>query len=372
MIGVMRTAMSARGATLAIFCVAVVVASSFLAAAGRNGDFAVDLRRAFLPAAERVLHGHSPLPAPDSPVVASGQAYVYPPLTALVLAPVSWLPFWVVAVVTTLLLAAAVVGTLRLLGVSDPRCYAAAFLWGPVLAALQTANLTLLLGLALAAVWRWRDVPGRSGPALAAALAPKLFLWPLAIWALLTRRTRTAVVGIGLALLVTFVTWAAVGFDGLRDYPRLTHNLSRFEQDDAVTVYALARGLGVASHTAWALWLVVGLAVLVAGCVAAARGDEQRAFALLIAASLVLTPIVWLHYFAILLVPLAIARRRFDLTWLLPVVLIGASGTGNGGVARTALVLGVAAVVVGCSLVRQEPKEGGQPVLRRRTTTEAS
>ena len=74
------------------------------------------------------------------------------------------------------------------------------------------------------------------------------------------------------------------------------------------------------ADTAWALWLAVGLAVLVAGVIVAIRGDEQRAFALLIAASLVLTPIVWLHYFAILIVPLAIARPRFDLTWLLPVV----------------------------------------------------
>ena len=120
----------------------------------------------------------------------------------------------------TVLLAAAVAGTLRLLGVSDPRCYAAAFLWGPVLAALQTANLTLLLGLALAALWRWREVPSRSGVAFAAALAPKVSR-PLAIWAIATRRTRTAAVGIGLALVVTFVSWAAVGFGGLRDYPRL-------------------------------------------------------------------------------------------------------------------------------------------------------
>ena len=351
---------------------AAVVASSFLAAAGRNGDFAIDLHAAFLPAAERVLHGHSPFPGPDSPVVATGAAYVYPPLTAVVLAPVSWLPFWVVAGAMTVLLAAAVVGTLRLLGVSDPRCYAAAFLWGPVLAALQTANLTLLLGLALAALWRWRESPSRSGVALAAALAPKVFLWPLSIWAIATRRTRTAALGIGLALVVTFGSWAAVGFAGLRDYPRLTHNLARNEQDDAVTVYALARDLGVGSHTAWALWLAVGLAVLVAGVIVAIRGDEQRAFALLIAASLVLTPIVWLHYFAVLLVPLAIARPRFDLTWLLPAVLIGASGTGNGGVTRTVLALGVAAVVVGCSLARQKPTEAAQPVPRRRTTTDES
>ena len=66
------------------------------------------------------------------------------------------------------------------------------------------------------------------------------------------------------------------------------------------------------AHVAWALWLAAGLAVLMAGVVVSLRGDERRGFALLIAASLLLTPIVWLHYFAMLLVPLAIARPRFD------------------------------------------------------------
>src|SRR5262249_26998467 len=156
--------------------VAALVAISFLGEAGRSGDFGIDLRQAFLPAAHRVLHGDSPFPAPDSPDVAARTAYVYPPATALVLAPVSWLPSGAVAVVVTILLALAVVGTLRLLGVVDPFCYAAAFLWGPVLAGLQTANLTLLLGLALAAFWRWRDDRARAGIALAASLAPKVFL----------------------------------------------------------------------------------------------------------------------------------------------------------------------------------------------------
>ena len=39
------------------------------------------------------------------------------------------------------------------------------------------------------------------------------------------------------------------------------------------------------------------------------------------AATLALSPIVWLHYLVVLLVPMAIARPRFSLLWLLPVVL---------------------------------------------------
>ncbi len=38
-------------------------------------------------------------------------------------------------------------------------------------------------------------------------------------------------------------------------------------------------------------------------------------------ATLVLSPIVWLHYLVVLLVPVALARPRFSLLWLLPVLL---------------------------------------------------
>jgi hypothetical protein len=358
--------------SVALGGMAALVAISFLVQAGRNGDFGIDLREAFLPAAHRVLHGDSPFPAPDSPAVGGRTAYVYPPATALVLAPVSWLPGGAVAIVTTVLLALAVVATLRLLGVVDPLCYAAAFLWGPVLAGLQTANLTLLLGLALAAFWRWRDDPGRAGLALAASLAPKLFLWPVALWAFATRRGRAAVVGVGLAVAVTAITWAAVGFAGFHDYPRLVRNLTRAERDDSYSIFALARALGAGSQLAWALWLAVGLVVLAAGLALAIRGDERRSFVLLLAVSLLLTPLVWLHYFAILLVPLAIARPRFDATWLLPVLLIGASGTGNGGVARTVLVLVVAAGVVAASIVPQREARTSQLAGRRSATSDLS
>jgi hypothetical protein len=352
--------------------VVALVSVSFLAQAGRNGDFAIDLRHAFLPAASRVLHGDSPFPAPDDPVVEAREAYAYPPLTAVALAPVSGAPRLALEIAIVALLAAALIATLWLLEVRDVRCYAAALVWGPVLAALQTANLTLLLGLGLALVWRWRDRAGRGSAATALALAPKIFLWPVAVWGLATRRFRAMVTGLALALAVTAVTWAVIGFAGLREYPRLARNLSRAEQDDAVTVYALARALGLGGGPAWGLWALAGVSVLAACVLAARTGRERSAFALAIAASLLLTPIVWLHYFAILVVPLAIARPVFDASWLLPVVLMGASGTGNGGVAKTVVVLAVSIATVWASLTTRRPADRDQPVARRKTTTDVS
>ena len=55
--------------------------------------------------------------------------------------------------------------------------------------------------------------------------------------------------------------------------------------------------------------------------VLARRGDDRRSFTCAVAATLALSPIVWLHYLVLLLVPLAIIRPRFSAIWLLPVLL---------------------------------------------------
>ena len=47
----------------------------------------------------------------------------------------------------------------------------------------------------------------------------------------------------------------------------------------------------------------------------------ERSFTCAVAATLALSPIVWLHYLVVLLVPMAIVRPRFSLLWLLPVLL---------------------------------------------------
>ena len=46
----------------------------------------------------------------------------------------------------------------------------------------------------------------------------------------------------------------------------------------------------------------VALAVLGACVILGSRGDDRRSFALAIAAMILASPIVWLHYFALLLV----------------------------------------------------------------------
>jgi hypothetical protein len=64
--------------------------------------------------------------------------------------------------------------------------------------------------------------------------------------------------------------------------------------------------------------LVVGVPLLV-GVAAVARGQDgdRRAFSLAVIAAIAITPIVWLHYFTLLVVPLALLRPRLAWPWML-------------------------------------------------------
>jgi len=58
------------------------------------------------------------------------------------------------------------------------------------------------------------------------------------------------------------------------------------------------------------------------------RGSDTQILALAIGASLLATPIVQLHYFALLIVPLAVAFPRLCWAWALPLSMwVAAAGT---------------------------------------------
>jgi Glycosyltransferase family 87 len=121
----------------------VVLPLWLLTTAWREHKFAVDFEGAFWPAARAVLHGSSPY----APVAHFAWPFVYPPAAALLFGPFGLLPRTEAAVLFAVLLICAGFLTLRLLGVRDWRCYAAAATCPPALFALQTANLSLLLAV---------------------------------------------------------------------------------------------------------------------------------------------------------------------------------------------------------------------------------
>jgi hypothetical protein len=120
---------------------------------------------------------------------------------------------------------------------------------------------------------------------------------------------------------VTLAAWAVIGFDGLTGYPDLVRRLSEIQSERSYSLIGMASTLGLGSTAANVATVLVGGGLIVWCVVLGRRGDDVRSFTCAVAATLALSPIVWLHYLVALLVPLAIARPRFTWIWLLPVVL---------------------------------------------------
>jgi len=307
--------------TVALVFVAVVLVLGLVGLSAAKGLLAWDVRFAYLPAAEHILDGESPYPELTDPILEDQKGYVYPPQLVVALLPFTVLPVPVV----TLLVAIGMLGlvglTLRVLEVRDVRCYAAAVLWVPTISGVLLGNISIPLALAVALVWRYRNAVWPAAAAFGIAVSAKLLLWPMFVWMLATRRLRTAAASLVIGGVLTIAAWAAIGFDGLLEYPDLLRRLSEIQSDRSYSIVGMATTLGAGEAAGRAVALAVGIALL-AGCVVfARRGDEPRSFTCAVAATLALSPIVWLHYLVVLLVPLAIARPRFSLIWLLPVLL---------------------------------------------------
>ena len=344
--------------TVALVFVAVLWTSAFIVFSLGAGLLAWDVRFAYLPAAEAILAGDSPYPALDDPILEDQKGYVYPPQLAVVLLPLTKLPIDLVALIVTAGMLAMLWLTLRILGIRDVRCYAAALLWMPVASGLLLANVSIPLALALAVVWRYRDSVREPAAALGLAVSAKFLLWPLLVWTLATRRLRTTVWAVAVGVVVTFVAWAAIGFDGLSGYLDLLRRLSDIQSENSYSIVGMASTLGLSSAVGQGLTVVLGGGLLVACVVLARRGDDPRSFTCAVAATLALSPIVWLHYLVLLLVPLAIARPRFSIIWLLPILLWSSPRPGYAEGFQTFLPALVAVILVAVVLARPARSSG--------------
>ena len=314
-----------------------------------DGSAAIDFHQ-FYRAAEDLLSGENPYPTVGDLLTASGRPYVYPPLPAIATMPLTVLPLEVAELLVMSAQVLVLLAILFVLDVRDWRCYGVVFLWPPVISAIQTSNVTLLFALAAALAWRFRDRSLPVSVSLGLTLAVKFVLWPLVIWLAATRRVTSAVltcvIGAGLALL----SWAAIGFTGLRGYPDLLRRLEDTVGGDAYTTYIVALDLGAPPGLARAIWLAVGLGLLGTVVVVARRGDQLSAYIVAIAAAIAISPIVWLHYFALLLVPVALAQPTLGLVWFVPLFMFVSPGRGNPSVFETGVALVTAAATVGLAL----------------------
>lgn len=303
---------------------------SGLVVAITSTDYAFDFKQ-FWTGAHAVVHGHSPYPAHQlletsrdslGPVgIQHVFRFPYPAITAVALTPFGALPFQIAAAIEVSLLVVAVVAGLWIVGVRDWRIYGVVFATVTVESAVRLGTLTPVLLLLLAVGWRYRDRRWVAASALALAIVSKLFLWPLVLWLAATRRYAAAALSAGLAVVLVLVGWAVIGFDGMTSYPELVRRLNDVVGERGYSLVAFGSQSGLTSRTSTLLPLAVGLPVL-ALCVLVARrrGGDANAFSVALLASLLLTPIVWNHYFVLLLLPLAIAWPRLSWAWLLPLL----------------------------------------------------
>jgi hypothetical protein len=180
----------------------------------------------------------------------------------------------------------------------------------------------------------------------------KLFLWPLLAWIALVRRPSAAILGIAIGGVLVLGSWAAIGFAGLADYPEL---LSKVGDQENYSIVSVADEAGLRSVGAVVAALVGG-ALLVAAVWWWRTGREIGSFALVVAACLALSPVVWLHYLTLLIAPLGLARPRFSALWLLPIVLWVSPRDENGEGLHPLLPMGVVIVLIVLLVARPRPE----------------
>jgi hypothetical protein len=284
-------------------------------------EFAVDFQQQYWVVGHRLLTGGSPYAWTHSQIASGVGAFPYPALSALLFIPLALIPKGVAAAFWVSVQMAAVIATLWVLSVRDRRCYLVAFLWWPVIIGWQTGNMTLVLTLLVALVWRYRDEPVASGVLTAVMISLKPFVWPVALWLLATRRYRAAAWAAGLGLALNLAAWSAVGFDRLSAFVRLDSQVTTALYHDGYGVIAIATRLGVgrSAGTVAMIVIAVGIAGL-AVRLGRTRRDDLALLACVVLA-LVASPLLWTHYAALLMVPLAILRPRLSREWLLPLLL---------------------------------------------------
>ena len=321
-----------------------VVLLVFLVDAYHRRILAFDLEHFLLPAARIVADGGSPYPN-----------YGYPPLVAFALVPLTVLPG--PSIVVTAILIACVPASLWFLGVRDWRCYGVVFLWAPVLAAVQTANVTIPLLLGSAICWRYRDRWRVASVSGGLTIAAKLLTAPLVVWLAATRRFAGAIGICVVAAGVSLFLWSLLGFSDAIEYPSTIGTISSITSLESFTLKVVLIDAGVDPGLARLGWAVPALAVLAGSAVLGWRGDDRRSFTLAVAAMIVAVPIVWLHSFALLIAAVAVMRPRLSAAWLVPILFLIGPGTGNGEPWQTAGVLGILVITLCLALLpsRRQP-----------------
>jgi hypothetical protein len=291
-----------------------------LVISARAGVFAYDFHSTIWEPGRAILAGHGPYPAATvADLLREKNPAVYPAATLVLTAPIALLPATVAGGFWQLLIVGCLIAAFAIVGVRDWRLFAIVLFSFPAVSSLKLGNVDAFLALGCALAWRWRNERSlRLAVCVAATVAVKLLLWPLVVWLAATGRRRQAFESAAIAAVATLVAWAVIGFSGFTSYPRL---LSAFTDAFGTKSYSPLAAAARLSLPAPRLFPVLAGLCLCALCVGLARrGRELDALIAAVAAGILASPVVWLHYAVILMVVLAAKCPRLSPIWALPLL----------------------------------------------------
>ena len=288
--------------SIAVFA---LVVAAVLASAGRTLGFDF---LAYHAAADRVLHGQ---PAYDTSFQGAGGfgLFYYPP-TFIPLV----LPFGLLGATTAtwlwigLSIAAFAIGVV-VLPVAGRTKWLIVLLAGlswPFLYALKLGQVGPILFALFAAGWAGLSTPSVLGVSGGLGAAIKIQPALVLVWALLTRRTRAFVIGLGVLAILAVLATVLAGQEAWSDFFTLMGRVSDpITTPHNFTPGAVAYQAGVSRETASLIqWVSMGV-VAVAFVGAALWLPAVPSYLVAVVASQLLSPILWDHYALLLLLPVA-------------------------------------------------------------------
>lgn len=291
-----------------------------------SGGFAYDYE-AYDLAARRIAAGSALYPPGLAEAYNSADyagLYLYPPPLAIALVPLTILTpdqaaiAWLGLRIALLVLGVAL---LPVSGLARASVLAVAAISFPVWYDLNLGNLSVILFVLSAVIWRFRERPAGSIALAAAGVLRYPFGLVLAAW-LLARRWRAAAWTIAAGLAIGALTLPIVGVQGWLDYVSTLSGLrdvSAGEHNLSFATTAHAFGLpGPAG-----LWVLLGVAVAgLASAWAALRRDAETAVVVSLTGTILFFPFFHPHYLVQLLIPAAFLARRGQ-WWGLVLPLLG-------------------------------------------------
>jgi len=299
--------MALARAALPVLAILVFAGFTFVIIAAAGATLGYDYE-AYARAAQRLLDG---LPLYDPAVdLAGGFAiYLYPPPFAVAFAPFVLLGDPAGLYAWTALLIGSAVAAVALMPVSMSLRWTMLLLAGlswPLLYSFKLGQVGPILVLLFVLGWRWLDRPVALGATIAVGALVKVQPALLGGWALLTGRPRAAAVAaVGVAIVVV-VTLPLVGVAAWSDYVAILRTVSEpVTTPHNFTVGAVLYQAGVPADTAAIVQWAVVIGTLAVVVVAALRLSAEASFMVAVVATQLLSPLLWDHYAAVLLVPTA-------------------------------------------------------------------